>query len=127
MNEAGVAPPGVMPIQQPTIEDRIEVTQNAGSLFQVCQTTVGEIDVDLPLNDRPSSIASNIPPTPNRPMTAIRKSKPRSSSIVPKVMRSVPVTESRPTAASAKPSIIAASTLNGDSLPMPTKEQKVRR
>jgi hypothetical protein len=42
-------------------------------------------------------------------------------------MRSVPVTESRPTAASAKPSIIAARTLNGDSLPMPTKEQKVRR
>ena len=59
-------------------------------------------------------------------MTAIRKSKPRSSSIVPKVMRSWPVTLSRPTAASAKPSIMAVSTLNGCSLPMPTKLQNVR-
>ena len=71
-------------------------------------------------------MVSRISPTPNRPITAIRKSKPRRSSIVPKVMRSWPVTVSRPTAASAKPSIIAASTLNGDSLPMPTKLQKVR-
>ena len=42
-------------------------------------------------------------------------------------MRSWPVTVSRPTAASAKPSIIAATVLNGDSLPMPTKLQKVSR
>ena len=40
-------------------------------------------------------------------------------------MRRLPVTLSMPTAASAKPSIIAASTLNGDSRPMPTKLQKV--
>ena len=51
---------------------------------------------------------------PNRPITAIRNSKPRSSSVEPKVMRSWPVTVSRPTAASAKPSIIAASVLNGE-------------
>ena len=40
-------------------------------------------------------------------------------------MRSVPVTLSRPTAASAKPSIMAAITLAGGSLLMPTKLQKV--
>jgi len=32
-----------------------------------------------------------------------------------------------PTAASAKPSIMAATILNGDPLPMPTKLQKVRK
>jgi hypothetical protein len=31
MNEAGVAPPGVMPIQQPTSALRSEVIQNFGS------------------------------------------------------------------------------------------------
>ena len=31
MNEAGVAPPGVIPIQQPTIALRSEVIQNFGS------------------------------------------------------------------------------------------------
>ena len=72
-------------------------------------------------------MVSRISPTPNRPITAIRKSKPRSSSTVPKVMRSCPVTLSMPTAASAKPSIIEASTLKGDSLPMPTKLQNVRK
>ena len=50
---------------------------------------------------------------PNRPMTAIRKLKPRSNSLVPKVMRRVPVTESSPTAASAKPSIMAVMVLAG--------------
>ena len=40
-------------------------------------------------------------------------------------MRSWPVTVSRPTAASAKPSIIAAMVLAGGSLLMPTKLQKV--
>ena len=43
---------------------------------------------------------------PNRPMTAIRKSKPLRISVKPKVRRSWPVTLSRPTAASAKPIII---------------------
>ena len=40
-------------------------------------------------------------------------------------MRSVPVTVSMPTAASAKPSIIAAIVLTGGSRPMPTKLQNV--
>ena len=64
---------------------------------------------------------------PNRPITAIRKSKPRISSGWPKVMRNWPVTVSMPTAASAKPSAIETRTLNGDPLPMPTKLQKVSR
>ena len=59
-------------------------------------------------------------------MTATRKSKPCRSVGTPKVMRSVPVTVSMPTAASAKPSIIEAMVLTGGSRPMPTKLQKVR-
>ena len=43
MNEAGVAPPGVMPIQMPTSELRSEVTQYCGSCFQVSSTTLGLI------------------------------------------------------------------------------------
>ena len=62
---------------------------------------------------------------PNRPITATRKSKPLSNSLKPKVMRNWPVTVSSPTAARAKPIIIEAIVLNGDSLPMPTKLQKV--
>ena len=64
---------------------------------------------------------------PNRPMTAIRKSKPLSSSVKPNVSRNCPVMESRPTAASAKPTIIAAMVLKGGSLLKPTKLQKARK
>ncbi len=64
---------------------------------------------------------------PNRPITAIRKSKPVSSSVKPKVSRNWPVIESRPTAASAKPIIIEAMVLNGGSLLKPTKLQKARK
>ena len=71
-------------------------------------------------------MVSRISPIPNRPMTATRKSKPRRSSVEPKVRRSWPVTESRPTAASAKPSIMAERILAGGSRPMPMKLQKVR-
>jgi hypothetical protein len=39
MNEAGVAPAGVMPIQQPMMQERTDVTQYFGSSFQVCSTT----------------------------------------------------------------------------------------
>ena len=127
MNEAGVAPPGVMPIQMPISELRIEVTQYCGSCFQVCSTTFGSIFALLPENFRPSSIDSRISPMPNRPITAIRKSKPRISSVWPKVRRSWPVTVSMPTLASAKPSAIEARILNGEPLPMPTKLQKVSR
>ena len=68
-------------------------------------------------------MVSRISPMPNRPITAIRKSKPLSNSVKPKVRRSWPVMLSRPTAASAKPIIIDAMVLNGGSLPMPMKEQ----
>ena len=64
---------------------------------------------------------------PNRPITPIRKSKPRIRSGMPKVSRSWPVTVSMPTAASAKPIAIDARILNGEPLPMPTKLQKVSR
>jgi len=64
---------------------------------------------------------------PNRPITAIRKSKPRISSDQPKVRRSWPVTVSMPTAARAKPSAIEARILKGDPLPMPTKLQNVSK
>ena len=125
MNDAGVAPPGVMPIQQPISVLRKAVSQYCGSCFQVCQTTRGLMRACTPLNASPSSMVSRISPMPNRPITAIRKSKPRSSSWVPKVMRRVPVTVSSPTAASAKPSIIAAMVFAGWPLPRPTKLQKV--
>ena len=69
---------------------------------------------------------SRISPTPNRPITTIRKSTPRSSSDQPKVMRSSPLTVSMPIAARPKPSIIEMIVLNG-SLPVPTKLQNVSR
>ena len=68
----------------------------------------------VPENFRPLSIDDRISPMPNRPITAIRKSKPTSSCSCPKVIRSVPVTLSRPTAPSAKPRHMDASTLNGE-------------
>ncbi len=67
-----------------------------------------------------------ISPTPNRPMTATRKSKPRIISVLPKVMRTWPVTLSMPTPASAKPIIIDAIVFQGEPPPSPTKLQKVR-
>ncbi len=127
MKDAGVAPPGVIPIQQPIRQLRSDVSQYFGNFAQVSNTTLGLILAVLPLNDRPSSIDSRISPIPNSPMTAIRKSKPRISSVKPKIRRSCPVTVSMPTAASAKPSIIAASVFHGDPLPMPIKLQKVSR
>ena len=127
MKEAGVAPPGVMPIQQPTMQLRIEVTQSFRSFFQVCSTASRRMMACVPENFRPLSIDDRISPMPNRPMTAIRKSKPTSSCSCPKVMRSVPVTLSRPTAPSAKPRHMEASTLNGEPRPMPTKLAKVRK
>ena len=64
---------------------------------------------------------------PNRPITAMRKSNPFSSSVKPNVSRNCPVMESRPTAASAKPIIMAAMVLNGGSLLRPTKLQNARK
>src|SRR5262249_15114488 len=127
MNDAGVAPPGVIPIQQPIRQLRSEVSQYPGSLRQVSSTTFGLIFAVLPVNDSPSSIDSRISPMPNRPMTAIRKSTPRMSSGNPNVRRSRPVMLSMPIAASAKPSSIEASVFQGEPLPIPMKLQKVSR
>ncbi len=126
MKDAGVAPPGVMPIQQPTIAPRNAVAQYCGSLAQVCSTTRGLILALRPLKARPSSMVSRISPMPNKPMTAMRKLKPRRSSYHPNVMRSCPVEGSCPTAASAKPSIIDAMVFEGGSLLIPTKLQNAR-
>src|SRR6185436_845473 len=127
MNEAGVAPPGTMPMKQPTADERIDVSQYFGSSRHVSSTTFMLSLADAPLNARPSSSVSRISPMPNSPITATRKSKPASNGVVPNVMRSVPVTGSVPTAASAKPIIIAAIVLNGGSFDMPTKAQNVSR
>src|SRR6266513_3407808 len=124
MNDAGVAPPGVTPIQQPIKQARSDVIQYFGNVFHVCQTIFGSIFARVPLNESPSSIVSRISPNPNRPITAIRKSNPWSNCVEPNVIRSVPVTVSRPTAASANPSIIDTIVLAGGSRPMPTKLQK---
>src|SRR4030042_2746544 len=119
MKEAGVAPPGVMPIQQPTMQLRIDVTQYFSSSFQVCSTAFSRILAVLPENFRPLSIDDRISPMPNRPITAIRKSKPTSSWSCPNVIRSVPVILSSPTDPRAKPGHIAASPLKGEPLPLP--------
>src|SRR5512147_1032162 len=121
MNDAGVAPPGVIPIQQPMRQLLTDVTQYAGSLRHVSSTTFGLIFADLPVKESPSSIDSRISPMPKSPITAIRKSKPRMSSEKPKVSRSLPVMLSMPTLASAKPSSIDASVFHGEPLPIPMK------
>ncbi len=105
---------------------RISVIQYLGSCFQVSHTTFALILALLPSNLSPSSMLIRISPTPKRPMTTIRKSTPRSSSINPKVRRSRPLTVSMPIAAKAKPSIRAMIVL-AVSLPVPTKLQKVSR
>ena len=64
---------------------------------------------------------------PNRPITAIRKSKPLSSCSNAEGERNCPVIWSRPTAPSPKPSIIEATVLNGGSLLRPTKLQKASK
>ena len=127
MNDAGVAPPGTMPMKQPTTHERRLVTQYFGSSFHVCITMLNLSLPSMPLNARPSSIVCRISPMPNRPMTAIRKSKPFSNCVEPNVIRSCPVTVSSPTAASAKPIIIDAITLNGASFDNPTNAANVSR
>ena len=92
MNEAGVAPAGVMPIQQPMMQERSEVAQYLPSSIQVWNTTFGLILAAPPRKLSPSSMVRRISPMPNRPMTAIRKSKPVSNSGMPKVSRNWPVT-----------------------------------
>ncbi len=53
MNDAGVAPAGEMPIQQPIRHDRSDSIQYRGNSFQVWITTFRLILADLPRKLRP--------------------------------------------------------------------------
>ena len=127
MKDAAIAPPGVMPSQQPMKDERSNVTQYFGRSFHTFRTTRRLMEAACPRNARRSSIVSNISLIPNRPITATRKLMPRSSSLEPKVMRNWPDTVSMPTPASSRPSAIEITVLCLDSRPRPTKEQKVSR
>ncbi len=87
MNEAAIAPPGVMPSQAPMIEDRNSVTQYRGKSFQTFSSTRRLMRAACPRNASRSSMVSRISLMPNRPITATRKLMPRSSSLKPNVMR----------------------------------------
>ena len=87
MKDAGVAPPGVMPIQQPIRQLRNEVAQYLGNCFHVSSTTLPRIFAAAPWNAKPSSMERRISPIPNKPITAIKKSKPRINSGLPNVKR----------------------------------------
>src|ERR1700736_1616319 len=127
MKEAAIAPPGVIPSQQPMKEERNSVTQYFGKSFQTESTTRRLMLAAWPRNGRRSSIVSRISLIPNRPMTATRKLTPRNRSVDPKVMRNWPDTVSMPTPASSRPKDIEITVLCLASRPRPTKEQKVRR
>ena len=127
MNEAAIAPPGVMPSQQPMNDERNSVTQYFGRSLQTDSTTRRLMPAACPRSARRSSIVSRISLMPNRPITATRKLMPRKRSVEPKVMRSWPDTVSMPTPASSRPSDIEMTVLCLASRPSPTKEQKVSR
>ncbi len=127
MKEAAIAPPGVMPSQQPMAEERSSVTQYCGSSFHTFSTTRRLILAAWPRSASRSSIVRRISLMPKRPITATRKLMPRSSSSKPKVMRSWPETVSMPTPASSRPSVMEMMVLCFSSRPRPTNEQKVSR
>src|SRR5436189_5540060 len=127
MNEAAIAPPGVMPSQQPMNDERNSVTQYFGRSLQTDSTTRRLMPAACPRSARRSSIVSRISLMPNRPITATRKLMPRNRSVEPKVMRSWPDTVSMPTPASNKPSDIEITVLCLASRPRPTKEQNFNR
>src|ERR1700759_3701947 len=127
MKDAAIAPPGVMPSQQPMKDERSSVTQYFGRSFQTESTTRRLIEAAWPRSARRSSIVIRISLMPNRPITATRKLMPRSSSEEPNVMRRLPDTVSMPTPASNSPSAIEMTVLCLASRPRPTKEQKVNR
>src|ERR1700686_451317 len=127
MKEAAIAPPGVMPSQQPMNDERNSVTQYFGRSFQTESTTRRLIEAAWPRSARRSSMVKRISLIPNRPITATRKLMPRKRSLEPKVMRNWPETVSMPTPASSSPSDIEIRVLCFSSRPRPTKEQKVNR
>ena len=127
MKDAAIAPPGVMPSQQPMKEERNNVNQYFGRSFQTDNTTRRLMAAAWPRKARRSSIVNRISLMPNRPITATRKLMPRNSSAEPKVMRNWPDTVSMPTPASKRPSDIEITVLCLASRPKPTKEQNVKR
>src|SRR5882724_10925582 len=127
MKDAAMAPPGVMPSQQPMNDERNSVTQYFGRSFQTAKTTRKEMPAAWPRSASRSSIVSRISLMPNRPITATRKLMPRNSSEEPKVMRNWPDTVSMPMPASSKPSDIEMTVLCLASRPRPTNEQKVSK
>jgi len=127
MKDAAIAPPGVMPSQQPMKDERSSVTQYFGRSFHTFNTTRRLIRAAWPFSARRSSIVSRISLMPKSPITATRKFTPRSSSGEPNVMRSVPDTVSMPMPATRRPSDMEMIVLCFSSLPRPTNEQNVRR
>jgi len=95
MKDAAIAPPGVMPSQQPMTDDLRSVTQYLGRSFQTFNTTRRLMRAAWPFSARRSSIVSRISLMPKSPITATRKFTPRSSSDEPNVMRSVPGSAAR--------------------------------
>jgi hypothetical protein len=92
----------------------------------VSSTTRRFIPVGVPLKLSPSSTLKRISPMPKSPMTATMKSNPFMRSTRPKVIRSWPVTMSRPTAARMNPSTMDTSDFSGLPPPRPMKLEKVR-
>src|SRR6185436_4336975 len=127
MKEAAMAPPGVMPSQQPMKDERSSDTQYFGRSFHTDSTTRSEMPAAWPRSASRSSMVSRISLIPNRPITATRKLTPRNSSAVPKVMRNWPDTVSMPMPASSRPSDIEMTVLCLASRPRPTNEQNVSR
>src|SRR5260221_657496 len=81
MKEAAIAPPGVIPSQQPMNDERNSVTQYFGRSFQTASTTRKEMPAACPRSASRSSIVSRISLMPNRPITATRKLMPRNRSV----------------------------------------------
>src|SRR4051795_11572236 len=127
MNEAAIAPPGVMPSQQPMKDERSSVTQYFGKSIQTRSTTRRLMAAAWPRSASRSSMVSRISLMPNRPITATRKLMPRSSSLEPKVMRNWPDTVSMPMPAINSPNDIEMTVLCLASRPSPTNEQNVKR
>src|SRR6266702_6179333 len=127
MKDAAIAPPGVMPSQQPMKDERNSVTQYFGKSLHTESTTRKEMPAACPRNASRSSMVRRISLMPNRPITATRKLMPRNSSAEPKVMRNWPDTVSMPMPASNRPSDIEMTVLCLASRPRPTNEQKVNR
>jgi hypothetical protein len=73
MNDAAIAPPGVMPSQQPMMDERNSLVQYFGRSFQTLSTTRRLILASWPRSARRSSMVSRISLMPNRPITATRK------------------------------------------------------